>query len=87
MDDSVLNVAQVHNYSATNNEKITNPVNCLSHISSTAFHIWIDNIKTGLWGTIYEGVNWIYLARGSDKFKARLNFRVLKKMRSFFLAT
>jgi hypothetical protein len=49
MDGSVLNVAQGRNYSATNNEKITNPVNYLSRISSTVFqYIWKDNIKTGL---------------------------------------
>ena len=68
----MLNVAQGHNYSATKNEKITNPVknekitnpvNYLSHISSTVFHdIWKDNTKTGLWGTTYEGVNWTDLA-------------------------
>jgi len=58
MDGGVLHVAQGHHYSATNNEKTTNPVNYLSHISSTVFHhIWKDNIKTGLWGTTYVGVN------------------------------
>jgi len=55
MEGSVLNVAQGHNYSATNNEKITNPLNYFSHIGSTVFHIWKDNIKTGLRGTTYEG--------------------------------
>ena len=84
MECCVLNVAHGHHYSAANNEKITNPVNYLSHISSTVFHnIWKDNIKSGLWGTTYEGVNWIYLSQDSDKFGARLNFRALKKMCNF----
>jgi hypothetical protein len=67
MDGGVLNVASGHHYSATNNEKITNPVTYLSHISSTVFHdIWKDNIKTGLYETMYEGVDWIDLAQDSD---------------------
>jgi len=46
MDGGVQKVAHGYHYSATNNEKITNPVNYLSHIMSTVFHdIWKDMLK------------------------------------------
>jgi hypothetical protein len=32
--------------------------------------MWKDNIKTGLWGTTYEGEKWIDLVQDSDQFRA-----------------
>jgi len=51
-------------------------------------HRWEDTIKTDLQGMEWEGVDWIYLVQGRDKWwvfvNVVMNFRVSLNAENFF---